>query len=229
MSGFLIDNCDEEEFPSLPSPLPAPPLTPATTADEPVDEKGANERRVLLLNELDTAEAEQRQALKRQKRLHQKLKKKKKEAKPTAVEPEQPPTESEVIPTRKSVDGQESSSDWMIEYDIHSLDPLSQLTDEVRNSSTGLTDEDRTAKVNLILKKIKKQQEELRKLRQYVMSMLGDQPKRTTTTATPLNSGTISQDLLLALLNQSNQTGCWLCSGKMYSEVATQCDEPTTQ
>jgi hypothetical protein len=185
-----------------------------------------NERRVSLLNELDTAEAEQRQALKRQKRLHQKLKKKKKKA----ADAEQPPAESEAIPARNSTDEQESSADWMIEYDIHALDPLSQLTDEVRNSSSVLTDEDRTAKVNLILMKIKKQQEELRKLRQYVMSMLGDQPKRTTTTtATPASSSTITQDLLLALLNQSSQNGCWLCSGKMYSEVATQCDEPSTQ
>ena len=40
-----------------------------------------------------------------------------------------------------------------------------------------MTDEDKTDKVNLILMKIKKQQEELKKLRQYVMSMLGEQQK----------------------------------------------------
>ena len=165
----------------------------------------ANEQRVLLLNELDTAEAEEREELQRQKRLQQKLKKKKKKKERTETSNEE----------------EESSADWMIEYDIPPLE------------TTTLTDEDRTERVNLILAKIKKQQEELRKLRQYVLSMLGEQPKRTATTTTTANttqpSNSLSPELLLALFNQSNQNGCWLCSGKLYSEVATQCDEPTTQ
>ena len=35
-----------------------------------------------------------------------------------------------------------------------------------------------------------------------------------------------NHDLLLRLFNQATAapTGCWLCSGKTYSEVATQCE-----
>jgi hypothetical protein len=38
-----------------------------------------------------------------------------------------------------------------------------------------------------------------------------------------------TQDFLLALFNQPTQSGCWLCSGKMYAEVATQCDHDNEQ
>jgi len=120
---------------------------------------------------------------------------------------------------------QESLSDWIIEYDV---DQVSKLTDEVRRASITMTNEDKTEKVNLILMKIKKQQEELRKLRQYVMSMLGEQQKPKSSKQNQQNSN-IAHDLLMAFLNQPTKSGCWLCSGKMYAEVATQCDHNDEQ
>ena len=207
-SGFLIDNCEEEEeLPPL-SPRPRPPPLSSYELIPPNDED-TNQRRVMLVSELDAADAERRQELKRQKRLHRKLKKKNK--------PEEPSTTS-TIPDQQ----EESVSDWMIEYDVNQI---SKLTDEVRRTSISMTNEDKTEKMNLILTKIKKQQGELKKLKQYVMSMLGEQEKPKSNRS---NSNR-AQDILLALLNQPTQSGCWLCSGKMYAEVATQCDHDNEQ
>jgi len=163
----------------------------------------------MLVSELDAADAERKQELKRQKRLHQKLKQKKKE---TNIE-------------KQINNEQESISNWIIEYDVNQV---SQLTDEVRKASLTMTNEDKTEKVNLILMKIKKQQEELRKLRQYVMSILGEQQKPKSSNLNRQNSN-ITHDLLMAFLNQPTNSGCWLCSGKMYAEVATQCDHDDEQ
>ncbi|CAF5097169.1 unnamed protein product, partial [Rotaria socialis] len=59
------------------SPLPRP------SPDEFIEQndEDVHEQRVMLVHELDAADAEQRQELKRQKRLHRKLQKKKKETK----------------------------------------------------------------------------------------------------------------------------------------------------
>jgi hypothetical protein len=169
----------------------------------------------MLVSELDAADAERRQELKRQKRLHQKLQKKKKE------------TKSEKQQRNSTIDhhDEESLSNWIIEYDVNQV---SQLTDEVRRASITMTNEDKTEKVNLILMKIKKQQEELKKLRQYVMSMLGEQQLPKSSKHNRQNSN-IAHDLLLAFLNQPTKSGCWLCSGKMYAEVATQCNHDDEQ
>jgi len=212
-SGFLIDNCDEEELPPS-SPPPRPLLPPPPTSDELIqqNDEDINQRRVMLVSELDAADAERRQELKRQKRLHQKLKKKTK-------------IEKQSIKSTIDNNEQESLSDWIIEYDV---DQVSKLTDEVRRASITMTNEDKTEKVNLILMKIKKQQEELRKLRQYVMSMLGEQQKPKSSKQNQQNSN-IAHDLLMAFLNQPTKSGCWLCSGKMYAEVATQCDHNDEQ
>jgi hypothetical protein len=178
----------------------------------------------MLVSELDAADAERRQDLKRQKRLHQKLRKKKNETKQFEKQ--------QTIEHRKvsimNNDKQESLSDWIIEHDVDGRNQVSQLTDEVRRTSIAMTDEDRTVKVNMILMKIKKQQDELRKLRQYVMSMLGEQEKRECTNTNRQNSN-IAQELLMAFLNQPTKSGCWLCSGKLYAEVATQCDHVNEQ
>ncbi|UJR16160.1 hypothetical protein I4U23_003070 [Adineta vaga] len=226
-SGFLIDNCDEEETPPL-SPPPRPPL-PFTddliqqnNTNNDDDDNDVNEQRVLLVNELDAADAERRQELKRQKRLHQKLQKKKK-AITTSLEQSKTKSEKQQIVSSSDNDKEESLSDWIIEYDMNNNDQVSKLTDEVRRTSIVSNDGDKTAKVNMILLKIKKQQQELNRLRQYVMSMLGEQQKPKSSKVNRSNSD-IAHDLLLAFLNQSAQSGCWLCSGKMYAEVATQCD-----
>jgi hypothetical protein len=222
-SGFLIDNCDEEVERSPLSPVP---VLPPIITEESIQQhrEDSNERRVMLVGELDAADAEQRQELKRQRRLHKKIQKKKKQLKILKnTNKEKEIIESEPI---SIVNNQEKSSDWIVEYDTARTDPVSQLTDMVRTAT--ITDEDKIVKVNIILKKIKKQQVELRKLRQYVMSMLGEQQKRNSTNPTRQNSN-ISQDLLMAFLNQPMLSGCWLCSGKMYTEMATQCDHVDEQ
>ncbi len=160
----------------------------------------------MLVSELDAADAERKQELKHQKRLYQKLKKKKQQQQQT----------NSIIHNNE----QESLSNWPIKYDINQV---SQLTDEVRKTSITMTDEDKTEKVNIILMKIKKQQGELRKLRQYIMSMLGEQEKPKSSNHNRQNSN-LTHDLLMAFLNQTTKSGCWLCSGKIYAEVATQCD-----
>ena len=201
-----------------------------TTNEEPIDqfsEEDINTRRVLLLNELDAAEAERKQIIKRQKRLQQSLQQRKSSGQTSKNQFEQEKSvvsESEIC----SNEHQELPSDWMLEYEIEPNDPVTRLKNEVRTSSLTMSDEERTTKVNLILMKIKKQQSELKKLKQYVMSILGDQSIATTSKSTRTNS-VLTQDLLFALLNQPTSTGCWLCSGKMYSEAATQCDPSTNE
>ncbi|CAF4296220.1 unnamed protein product, partial [Rotaria sp. Silwood2] len=222
-SGFLIDDCDEEELPPVSSPL-RPPLPPPAT-DELIEQndENINEQRVMLVSELDAADAERKQELKRQKRLHRKLQKKKEETKQLAIKTEEQQTNSTV-----NNEEPELLPDWIVEYDVNGKNKISQLTDEVRRTSITMTDEDKTAKVNMILMKIKKQQEELRKLRQYVMSMLGEQQKPQSSKVQQQNS-TLDHDLLMAFINQPIKSGCWLCSGKMYAEAATQCDHVDEQ
>ncbi|CAF1006341.1 unnamed protein product [Adineta steineri] len=223
-SGFLIDGCDEEEAPPL-SPPPRPPLLrPSSEELTQLNDEDITEQRVMLVSELDAADAERKEELKRQKRLHQKLQKKPKEKKQSKTK-----IENEQAMTTSTNDKQESLSDWIIEYDTNSgTDQVLQLTNEVRRTSIAMNDEDKTAKVNMILMKIKKQQQELNKLRQYVMSMLGEQEKSKSSKINRQNSN-LTHDLLLAFLNQSNKSGCWLCSGKMYAEIATQCDHDNEQ
>ena len=195
-------------------------LLPSVTLEDPSNELDHNESRVLLLHELDDADAEQRKELKRQKRLQKKFKAKKSVNPP--VETVNEPTSTTHLPEKG-----ESSSDWVIEYNAEGTDSVSRLTDEIRQSTNTMTDEERTTKMNFILMKIKKQQTELKKLRQYVMSVLGEQSQRSSTSKNRSTNNNILQDLLLALLNQSTQNGCWLCSGKMYSEMGTQSDSIT--
>lgn len=179
------------------------------------NEEVLSEGRVALVSELDAADAERRQELKRQKRLHRKLHKKNKN-----TNSERPTTN---ISRTDSIE-----NDWIF---THDLDQVCQLSDEVHRASIGMNHEDRTEKVNLILSKIKKQQEELKKLKHYVLSMLGDQEQqqqmRTSSSSSQSHRSTsqLTDAFLLALLNQSNQSSCWLCSGKMYAEVATQCED----
>lgn len=215
-SGFLIDDCeDEEELPPPPAPVTLiPSVTPEEPISDPLNDIANDESRVLLLHELDDADAERRKEFKRQKRLQRKLKLKK------LVTTAEQPTST----TTNFSERHESSSDWVVEYDVEPNELLSKLTDEIRQTTNAMNDVERTEKMNLILSKIKKQQDELKKLRQYVLSVLGDEPQRNSTSKTRSTSN-ITQDLLLALLNQSNSNSCWLCSGKFYSEIGTQCDE----
>ncbi|CAF5004430.1 unnamed protein product, partial [Rotaria socialis] len=59
-SGFLIDDCDEEEVPPV-SPPPRSPL-PRPSPDEFIEQndEDVHEQRVMLVHELDAADAEQR-------------------------------------------------------------------------------------------------------------------------------------------------------------------------
>ena len=225
-SGFLIDDCEEEEVPPRsPSPPPPPPVPSVSDPLQP-SEDDIIEGREQLVSELDAADADQRQESKRQKRLNRKLRKKKNAAKKLKTKREESATiePEQVLSAPENHEEHESLSDWIIEYDVPEANPVSQLADEVRRTSIGMTDEERAAKVNLILVKIKKQQGELKKLRQYVMSMLGDQQKRPSTKTNRTDADS-TQDLLMAFLNQSNQSGCWLCSGKMFAEVGVQSDD----
>jgi hypothetical protein len=176
----------------------------------------------ILVNELDAADIERRQELKRQKRLQKKLQKKKKLSKTKAVQQQQITKPNSMSNVNNKVH-EESSSDWIIEYDTTETDQISQMTEMIKKTSTTMTDEDKIDKINIILKKIKNQQMELRKLRQHVMSMLDEQPKSNSTNTTRQGSHT-NQDLLMKFLDQPLTSGCWLCSGKTYTEVATQCN-----
>jgi hypothetical protein len=217
------------------SPPPHSVLDQSLIANELVqqqlDEQVIHERRVFLLNELDAADAERKQELKRQKRLQKKLHKKKKSTnieQSTSVNNERVTNGSESISTETRSHVQRTTVDCPIDYDIHAADSVSKFNDELRKVSMSMTNEERTTKMNLILMKIKKQQGELKKLRQHVMSVLGEQPNTNLKVKNRSNT-TITQDLLLALLNQPMPIGCWLCSGRMYSETATQCDTCTEQ
>lgn len=215
-SGFLIDNCDDVQI----SPMSPPALSPVpSTINEIIQQNQGdlNQQHAILINELDVADAEQRREAKREKRLNKKLqKKKKKKKKLTNNQSDSNSIVNNQIP-------QELSSDWIVEYDITETDQISQLTDMIKKVSTTMTDENKIDKINLILKKIKKQQKELRKLRQHVISMLDDGQKSSSINTSRQNSNN-NQDLLMKFLNQPTTSGCWLCSGKTYTEVTTQCN-----
>jgi hypothetical protein len=217
-SGFLIDNCDEEVLPPV-SPPRLPSLSSTIEESIQQNQEALNEQCVMLVNELDAADAEQRQVLNRQKRLQKKLQKKKKPSK-TKVQQQQI-NKPNSISTVNNKDHQELSSDWIIEYDLTETDHISKLTDMVEKTSTTMIDEDKIDKINLVLKKIKKQQKDLRILRKYVMSILNEEQNTDSTDNTRQNSDT-NHDLLMKFLNQPTTSGCWLCSGKTYTEVATQ-------
>lgn len=196
---------------------------PRPSSDEFIaqNDEEIHERRALLVSELDAADAEQRQELRRQKRLHKKLKKKEAKKLTTKSEVQQ------AIPSTDNDHKQELQSDWIIEYDLNDNTQMSQLTDEIRRSSIATTDEDKTERINTILMKIKKQQEQLRKLRQYVMTMLSDQPS--SRSKNRRQNPNVDQNSLMNFINQSTPSGCWLCSGKTFAEAAIQCDHITEQ
>jgi DNA repair exonuclease SbcCD ATPase subunit len=189
-----------------------PPPPPATSSIEEFIQKSQedlNKRRLMLVNELDTADAEQRRELKRQKQLHKKLRKKKKRAN---TKPSKPSTiNSDLVSTINTRNHQ-----------------ISQLTDRIKKTSTTMTVENKVANINIILGKIKKQQMELRKLRQHVLSMLNEESKSNSTNP---NEQSLSndQDILMKFLNQPMTSGCWLCSGKTFTEVASQCNNTDEQ
>jgi hypothetical protein len=206
-----------------------PPPPPATSSIEEFIQKSQedlNKRRLMLVNELDTADAEQRRELKRQKQLHKKLRKKKKRAN---TKPSKPSTiNSDLVSTINTRNHQELSADWIVEYDATPIDQISQLTDRIKKTSTTMTVENKVANINIILGKIKKQQMELRKLRQHVLSMLNEESKSNSTNP---NEQSLSndQDILMKFLNQPMTSGCWLCSGKTFTEVASQCNNTDEQ
>ncbi|CAF3216254.1 unnamed protein product [Rotaria socialis] len=222
-SGFLIDNCDEVEDLCPLSSLPRIPfsLSPTTENVSQQNQNDLNEQRAILVHELNAADAEQKEIARRQKRMQRKIQKKKNQEK---IENEvKQLAESEPTSTVNTKDHQESASDWIVEYDTTETNSISQLTNMIRRASATMTSADTIAQVNAILKKIKKQQTELSKLRQFVISILDEEQKRNSTNTTRNNSD-INQDRFLAFLNQPTISGCWLCAGKNYTETATQCN-----
>ncbi|CAF0929032.1 unnamed protein product [Didymodactylos carnosus] len=83
--------------------------------------------------------------------------------------------------------------------------------------------------VDMILTMIKDQQEQLKKLRSCVMMALGISPNSsrksaTSSTTKKINSSDISEDLIKTFLSAQQTFGCWLCSGKTFSEMSVQTD-----
>ena len=195
-SGFLIDNCEHSS------------IVVSSAAVASVAIQQPTESSAMLVNELDTAFAERRERPKRQK-----LKKKTKLIQNQCVEPIVTP--SNTTSFINNDDPQELSSDWIIEYDTTNADQISQLTDVVKEMSKTMTDESKMARINTIVTKIKRQQMELRKLRKDLMYMLHEESNPNLTEA--------AQDTLMEFINQPTTSGCWLCSGKVYTEVASQC------
>lgn len=187
-----------------------PPLPSNSSIEDLVqqNQEDLNKRHAMLVNEFNTVDVEQSQKLKRQKQLNKKLQKKK----------QQQPKKTK--PTVKKNNHQELPSDWIVEYDAIENDQISQL---IKKTSTAMTVEDKVTNINIILEKIKKQQMDIKKLRQHVLSMLNEEPKLNSINTNEQNSSN-DQDLLMKVLNQSMISECWLCSGKTYTEVATQCN-----
>lgn len=218
-SGFLIDNCDEvESSPISPPNITLPPAAAATiTASVDENKEEMNQRQnAILLDELNEAHLEQRRKMKRQKRIRKTL-----QRKTSLIDSETKAKKIDKSDRYKNI-SIESSSDEVAEYNAtnNSNDQLSQLIDTVQKTSTTVNDADKSAQISLILEEIKKQQLQLKKLSQYVSSML-DNREQTNDTQHNTNQ---SQDILTNFLNQPLTSGCWLCSGKTYTEVATQCD-----
>lgn len=199
-SGFLIDNCDGVQ--------PSPTLVSSPDIFS-VEIQQPTESSAMLVNEFDTAFAERREKPKRRQ-----PKKKTKLIHHPCVEQIVAPSNSTTFTNND--DPQELASDWIIEYDTTNADQISQLTDVVKEMSRTTTDGTKMARINTIVTKIKRQQMQLRKLRKDLIFMLHEESKASLTET--------EQDTLMELINQSTTSGCWLCSGKVYTEVASQCD-----
>ena len=166
-----------------------------------------------VLNQPGTVGVELSRESKRQKRLRRNLRRKNKQLKDKVKQKQT--IEPRTIPTVNDNAHQELSSDWIIEYDKTVSGRIFQLADILKKESTTMTGVDKRFKVNLILRKIRKQQKQLRKLRQYVLSMLSNEQQPTSND---------NPDILMTFLNKSLLSECWLCSGKTYTEVSTQCN-----
>lgn len=165
---------------------------------------------------MNVADAEQKKLLQRQKQSHRKIQKKK-----NTNSKKKQLVESETLSIANS---NEKESDWVIEYDVIQTNPISKINDMIQKVSTTMTDEDKVTQVNFILQTIKKQQTELKQLKQHVMSILGEEQSHNATSTTRDDSD-INRNLLITFLNQPTTSGCWLCSGKTYTETAIQCDD----
>lgn len=152
----------------------------------------------MLVNELDEALAEQRQKSKRRKL--------KKLTEKQCAEQIVVPFDSTSLPNND--DPQELISDWIIEYDTTDADQRSQSIDVVK--------ETKITRINKIVSKIERQRMELEKLQKDLMLILHDESSPNLTET--------EQNSLMEFINQPSAFGCWLCSGKAYTEVASQCD-----
>ncbi len=194
-----------------------PPPPPTSSIGEIIqqNQEDPNKQRAMLVYEFNTPDAEKRQQTKRRKQLHKNLQNKRK-AKPAKL----PRINSKAVSTTKEKNHHELPSDWIIEYDAPETDQISQ---PIKETSTAKTVEGKAAKITEVLEKMKEHESELKKLRQHALSLLNEEPKSNSTDTNKQNSS-IDQEQLLHFLSESMASGCWLCSGKKYTEVATQCD-----
>ncbi|UJR30334.1 hypothetical protein I4U23_017871 [Adineta vaga] len=226
-SGFLIDNCDEEEELPEYSPSHRSSSTCLSTTKSRVQPSNHNEQlatlineeRAMLVNELNVSSDEQRRTLKRKRNIQRKLRRKLKRLKQstTTIMKKKHDNDSKSVSTRNVNRTNELPSNSILESNRIKTNSSSSVNNTSKKSSTisTMTDDNEIIEINLVLKKVKDQQKELTKLRKSLMAMLDEKQKDN------VNS---NQDHLLKLLHQPIFSGCWLCSGKSFTEVSTQCN-----
>ncbi|CAF1298899.1 unnamed protein product [Adineta ricciae] len=201
-SAFLIDNCDEEEPPKRLPPLQFP-LSDCSIANKAVqssDDSNENEQCGSLMNEFDTADAEQEQILHRRKEFYQRLRK-----------------QIKLVKKSKGTACESQSDQNRIKSTNSDIKRLPQSTVTLKKTATigTMTDDYETNEINTIIEQLKNQQLELNQLRKSLIRMLN---------AKQSDNVNSNHDHLLKLLDQPMLSGCWLCSGKSYTEVAAQCN-----
>ena len=93
--------------------------------------------------------------------------------------------------------------------------PQSTVTLKKTGTIGTMTDDYETNEINTIIEQLRNQQLELNQLRKSLIAMLN---------AKQNDDVNRNHDHLLKLLDQPMFSGCWLCSGKSYTEVAAQCN-----
>jgi hypothetical protein len=172
-----------------------------------------NQPHATLVNELDAAATiGRRKKLKCRRRLHDK-----RQEQGTPSEPSITMVNDEPNSTTDHSDLHETSSDWIVECEAADTAPPAQVPEVSEETSTIaiMPKSDEIAGVSAIFRRIRKQEKQLKRLRKSIKSVLD---------GTQAQNGNASRDRLLAVLNRAMPSGCWLCSGKSYTEVAIQCN-----
>ncbi|CAF0890691.1 unnamed protein product [Adineta ricciae] len=221
-SAFLIDNCDEEEPPKRSSPpqFPLSDCSIATKVVQSFDDSNENEQCGSLMSEFNAGDAEQEKILHRRKEFYQRLRKQiklVKQSKGTVCESQSDQNRIKTTANNNTTAHHESPSEWVVEYKNSDMKRLPQSTVTLKKTATigTMTDDYETNEINTIIEQVKNQQLELNQLRKSLIAMLN---------AKQSDNVNSNHDHLLKLLDQPILSGCWLCSGKSYTEVAAQCN-----